>query len=504
MTQTASDIATDRARLIQGAWLPDAAGTLRQHDVLVRDGRIREIAAPGLTVSDDVAVMPAHEYIVIPGLVNAHTHSHFAYGRGYGDRWTLELHQNSGGGISYGAGIEDLRLGAMLNAADMIRHGCVAAYDMVLENPHPSPEGMAAVAEGYGATGMRAVVAAAVTDLSFWSSINGLIDSLPAEEARFVRSLAPTAAADHLAGLRRVLSSWPHDTRYLRPAIAPSVPLLCSDDFLAQTAALAREYQAPLQLHLAESKVQALEAERRWGASLTAHLTRAGIFGPHVSVAHAVWVDDDDMRLLADHGVSVAHNPGSNMRLGNGVAPSVRMRELGVHVGIGTDACSCADQQNMIEAMRLAAFASRIVGPDPDRWLAAPTVFDMATAGSAAILGFEDSGRLLPGFRADLVFLNRHDLAYTPLNHFWTQLVFSESGRGVERVMIDGRVVYDNGRFTLFDEDRLKGEARDRAAALAETGTQRRSRLLAMEPLVSMFCVGLARRPHPFSRYVGD
>lgn len=492
-----------RPLLIRGALVPTPEeGGVRARDILVQHGVIQEVSDCGMAVSDDALVLNSSEYIVIPGLVNSHTHSHFAYGRGYGDRWTLEIHQNSGGGLGYGASLDDLRLGAMLGAADMIRNGCTAAYDMVLQNPFPSSEGMGAVAEGYQATGMRAVIASAVTDRTFWESVGGLIDSLPNEAAAFVRSIKATHADDHASGLKDVLDNWRFDTNQLRPAIAPSVPLLCSDQFLMNVAGMAREYGIPLQTHLAESKVQAIEAQRRWGVSLTEHLARKGILGPNVSAAHAVWVSDDDLRRLADYGVAVAHNPGSNMRLGNGISPTMRMIDHGLTVGLGTDACSCADQQNMIEAMRLASFASRLCGPDPSRWLSAEQVFSMATVGSAAVLGFQDIGKLERGYRADIVFLDRAELAYLPLNNFWHQLVFSETGRGVRKVMIDGRVVYDNGHFTTFDYPKLCREVHASTERLADIAGERRATLRRLEPIISKFCVGLAGMPHAFSRYV--
>jgi len=492
-----------RPLLIRRALLPvPEEGGFQERDILIQHGVIQEVAAAGLPAPGDAQVLDASEHIVIPGLVNSHTHSHFAYGRGYADLWTLELHQNSGGGLGYGASLEDLRLGAMLGAADMIRNGCTAAYDMVLQNPFPSAEGMAAVAEGYRSTGMRAVVAAAVTDRTFWESIGGLIGSLPEDSAAFINSIKATHADDHASGLKKVLDDWPFDTRQLRPAIAPSVPLLCSEAFLADMAAMAREYGVSLQTHLAESKVQAIEAQRRWGVSLTEHLAQRGILGPNVSVAHAVWVSNGDIRILADHGVGVAHNPGSNMRLGNGIAPVAAMLEQGINIGLGTDACTCGDQQNMIEAMRLASFASRVCGPDPSRWLSAGQAFNMATVGSAAVLGFPDIGKLEPGYRADVVFLDRTELAYLPLNNFWTQLVFSETGRGVRRVMIEGRIVYDNGRYTAFDYPKLRREVHARAEHLARTGKGRRIKLKGLEPIISRFCVGLARTPLAFSRYV--
>jgi guanine deaminase len=158
----------------------------------------------------------------------------------------------------------------------------------------------------------------------------------------------------------------------------------------------------------------------------------------------------------------------------------------------------------MMEAMRLAAFASRLVSPDPADWLSAESAFQMATQGSAELLGFSKLGRLEPGYCADIVFLDRSDLAYVPFNNFWNQLVFSETGRGVQRVMVDGRVIYENGNFITFDYARLGQQAQAAADRLAEAGAERREQLTALEPFVAQFCVGIARSPHSVNRYVAS
>lgn len=483
--------------------LPGSAG-LRSVDILIQHGVIQEISAPCLPVSERALTIDASGQIVIPSLVNSHTHSHFALGRGYADLWTLELHQNSGGGISYGALLEDLRIGAMLGAADMIRNGCTATYDMVLQSPVHSPEGMAAVAQGYEDAGIRAVVAAAVADRSFWDSISGLYDSLPQDAAAFVRSLQATSSTQHLAALEDIISNWHFDTKHIKFALAPSVPLLCSDDFLQRIALLATKHGVMVQTHLAESKVQAVVAQQRWGKSLTRYLADIGFLGAHVSAAHAIWLEQDDIDTLARHKVCIAHNPGSNMRLGNGIAPIVAMQRQGLNIGLGTDACSCSDQQNMMESMRLAAYSSRLTSPDPANWLSAESAFQMATQGSAALLGFPTMGKLQVGYSADMVFIDRNDLAYVPFNNFWNQLVFSETGRSVQRVIANGRTIYENGQFLTFDYPQLLRQAQAAADRLADLGQERRAQLKALEPLVSQFCVGLAHAPHPVNRYIGS
>lgn len=503
MHHTDNSNTKDRPVVIRRASIPGAGtGAMTQQDVLIIDGKIVEIANTGLSAPEGSIELCAQGQAVLPGFSNAHTHSHFAFGRGFGDLWTLETHLNSGGGISYGATLDDMSLAAKLGAADMIRNGCTAAYDMVVQSPVTSPDGMHAVASGYQAAGIKAVVAATVTDQTFWASVPGLIGALSPEEAEWIRTITLAAPDTHLEGLRRTLESWTFDTDKIKLGLAPSVPLLCSDTLLESVANLARDFGVPMQTHLAESKVQSALSQRRWGKSLTEHLASIGFFEGRVSAAHAIWLNDSDIRILAEKGVAVAHNPASNMRLGNGIAPISAMIKAGVSVGLGTDACSCADQQNMIDAMRLASYASRTRGPDPEHWLSAEQVFDMATQGSADLLGLPNTGRLAVGKCADLVFIDLADIAYLPLNNFWNQLVFSESGRGVKRVMVDGQVIYEEGRFTLFDYDDLRERVNDTAERLKDTAQERRARFKNLESVVSLFCVGLAQTPFEPDQYV--
>ena len=262
--------------------------------------------------------------------------------------------------------------------------------------------------------------------------------------------LAP--AAETLVALEAIVARWPFDATEAGLALAPTIPLHCSDDFLTACSSLARDTGLGLHMHLAESKVQAVAGMRRYGRTLTAHIESLGVLGPHFTAAHAVWLDDDDISRLADHGATVAHNPGSNLRLGSGIAPARRMRERGLAVGIGTDGSQCSDNQNMFEATRLASFSSRVASPDPDRWLSTDEALTMATESSARALGLGSHvGRIAPGLKADIVFLDLGNLNFVPFNDPTNQVVLTENGAAVDSVMIGGRMVLDRGRFTTFD-----------------------------------------------------
>jgi guanine deaminase len=178
------------------------------------------------------------------------------------------------------------------------------------------------------------------------------------------------------------------------------------------------------------------------------------------------------------------------------------MREAGVRVGIGTDAASCSDNLNMFEAMRLASFVSRVQGPDHTRWLTTDEAFWMATEGSARALGWDGRiGRIAPGFKADIVFLDEAAPHFVPLNDVTNQIVHGEDGTGVVSVMIGGRLVVDRGRLTTIDTDELRRRAAETAGRLAGLTGEARALAERLETVVARFCQGLATRPHPVQRY---
>jgi 5-methylthioadenosine/S-adenosylhomocysteine deaminase len=257
-------------------------------------------------------------------------------------------------------------------------------------------------------------------------------------------------------------------------------------------------------MHVAESKVQAVVGPKRYGTSLVGHLHKLGLLSPTFTAAHAIWLDDDDIARLADTGTTVAHNPGSNLKLGSGLAATRRMRARGVTFGIGTDGCLSSDNLNVFEAMRLAAFGSRVQGPDPRDWLSAAEAFEAATVGGARALGMHKRiGRLEPGYKADVVFLDLTSINYVPLNEPLLHVVFCEDGTGVDRVMVGGRMVVEGGRVLGVDMPKLAQQASETMRRLNQANAGARELVQALEPVVLEYCVGLARVPHHVNRWCG-
>jgi len=474
-------------------------------DVLVEHGFIRAIEPVGRITRGDVETIEAADRLLVPGLVNGHTHAHGGLGKGaVGDRVPLEVFLSASGVINGSRTVEDKRLSATLTAVELVRKGCTAAYDLFVEYPVPSREGLDAVAEAYGTVGMRAVIAPMMADRTLYEALPGLIESLPPhlqEQAQRIKA-APYEAS--VAAAREVLANWRHNRDKLRPALGPTIPLHCSDAFLVECARLAEEYDVLLQTHLAESKTQAVLGYKKYGRSLVAHLQALNVLGPRLSAAHGIWLDSDDISRLAAAGAGVVHNPMSNLRLGSGVAPSRALLDAGVHLGIGTDASNTSDGQNMFEALRLAAFLSRVGDADYGRWLSAEEVFRAATEGSSKILNFDHIGRLEPGYRADIVFLDTGHINYVPLRNPVQQMVLAESGAAIHSVMIDGRFVVRDRRLLTIDEARLRQEAEEAVARLDMANVDAARAANQFRDLVGHFCMAHARAPFHVHRRLPD
>jgi guanine deaminase len=363
---------------------------------------------------------------------------------------------------------------------------------------------MAAVVGAYTDAGLRVVVAPALADVVFHHTVPGLLELLPADLRAVVDAMRPAPAKSLLELTERVIRRW-HGAAggRVRAAVAPTIPNQATDEFLAGCARLAREYGVGVHTHLAESKVQVVESQRRWGRSIVERLADHGLLGPAFVGAHAVWLTDDDIGRLADAGAAVAHNPGSNLRLGCGIAPVRELLDAGVAVGLGTDGSVCADNQNLFEAVRIASVVSTVRFPhDPARWLDAGTVWRLATSGGARLLGLAaDVGALAPGRKADVVVLRGDSVFLQPLADPLNALVYAETGAGVETVVVDGRLVLERGRVTGLDEARIYARAQaaaDRQRARSEEAWRLAQRLT---PYVAAACRAAVATPLPINRY---
>lgn len=474
---------------------PDAS--VAPADILIDGETIAAVGPPGLAAPDDARPVDCTDRFLIPGLVNGHTHGHAALGKGTFDRWNLEMLLAAVPALNARRTAEDYNLAARINGVEMALKGTTACWDMYGEFPMPSIDGMLAIARGYAEVGIRAVIGPMMGDRLLYSAMPGLLEAMPDDLRAHAEALGTGSAEAHLAACRAFLKRSVAEYPRVRLALGPTIPLHCTDAFMAGCRDLAAEFGVRMQMHVGETQYQAISGEARYGTSLTRHIDALGLLGPTFTIAHGVWLSDDDYRLIADRGVTVIHNPLSNTRIGVGLAPVRRMKDLGVQVGLGTDGANACDSENMFEALRWAANLSRLTRADPEQWLSVPEVLEMATAGSARALGMgERIGRIAPGWAADITALDLLNINYIPRRDPLLQMAWCENGAAVRRVMVAGETIVEDGRHLRID---LAALAREAEQALERLGRATEAdRVLAgrFQEVTRQFCIGLRDQGH--------
>jgi 5-methylthioadenosine/S-adenosylhomocysteine deaminase len=381
--------------------------------------------------------------VVMPGLVNAHTHAPMTLLRGLADDLRLDVWL-----LGYMMPVERefvrpefVALGTTLACAEMIRSGTTCFADMYYFEE--------AVAEAAASAGMRALCGQTV--LKF-----------PAPDA--------TSFEDSLSRARDFIERWRGHSLIL-PAVAPHAPYTCTQEILRACAELASEFGVPLHIHLAETALEAEQSRREHAMPVIPWVKKQRLFDARVIAAHCVHVDEGEIRTLKDAGAGVAHNPTSNLKLGSGVAPVAKMLELGVAVGIGTDGPASNNDLDMFEEMRLAALLAKGIGSDPTA-LPARDALAMATRlGARAIHLGHVTGSLEPGKRADLITIDLEAAHNLPRfgrdpNAVYSQIVYAAKSTDVVDVMCDGRWLMRDRQLLTIDETQVRDAAREMATRI--------------------------------------
>ena len=423
----------------------DAAGSVLRPGVLdVEGGEIRYAG----TVAD---APPAPEHVrrlaglVMPGLVNCHAHSAMTLLRGVGDglaldRWLQDEIWPREGRLGPG----DSYWGTLLGCHELLRAGVTTTCEMYLHGE----EVVAAALE----SGIRCVVTPGIFDL-------------PGDDTPGWPELIEATAALHAAFDGK-------DGR-LRIGIGPHSAYTLPRAGLEATRDLAAELGLLVQIHLAETRAEGDEVEARYGASAPRVLADLGLLEQSVLAAHAVWLSDEDLALLASHDVAVAHCPQSNGKLGSGLARLRELLDAGLRVGLGTDGPASNDNLDLWEELRLAPLLARLRATDPTA-MGAPEALHLATRGGADALGLA-AGTLEAGRVADFIRLDLDDDPFVPAtadDELVGHLVWSASSRAVRDVWVGGRPVVEDGRSLTLDPLVLRREVQHRARRLAGRGEE--------------------------------
>lgn len=353
-----------------------------------------------------------------------------------------------------------------LCAIESLKTGTTCVTDDVYESPNQTPDQLEAVFQAYQDVGLRATISGHVVDRPFLDTIPFTREVVPAHLQAEADALGAADGAGWLAHCRDAFARHHGRAGRLNFMVAPSAPQRCTAGLMAEAMALAEAHDAPFHTHILETKVQAVTGQEFYGETLIAYMQRLGLLRPRTTIAHSVWVTDDDIALMGAAGCSIVHNVLSNQKLGAGVAPVKRMLRAGINVALGSDGLSTSDTTRMFAVMHAAGLIHNVQTPDDDLWLTAEEVLRCATLGGAC-LGAE-TGSLEVGKAADLLVIDLASVSFTPRNDLANQLVYCETGSSVTQAIVNGEVMARDGRCLRVDEAALFAELRDHMPAFLE------------------------------------
>ncbi|MFQ5692384.1 MAG: amidohydrolase family protein [Nitrospinota bacterium] len=432
---------------------------LQGGDVLVRGGVI-EAVGPALDVPPDFSgpVLELEGRLVLPGTVNCHCHFEEMAVRSLNYGLPLEpwLPYKVSAMKFLRPSREELTAILTLACVEMLENGVTSALHHMAAGPAVEDARLDAAIAAYRATGLRAALCPMLADRPPREHVPLDLAGLPAPvRARLEREEAPpTDLLLERAGAVLDKAEAAGSPR-ITGAVGPSAPQRCTDRLLRGCAELAEARGVPLHTHLLETRAQAHHGRRIYGSTIPEHLRDLGCLGPRSSFAHAVWLTDADIALLAEHGCRVAHNPGSNLKLGSGIAPVRKLLDAGVPVGLGIDGANSSDKGSVFYQARLAALIHCVRDGGAEGGITPREALGMAAGGGAAVLLMEDRlGAVEAGRRADLAVLNR-TLNFEPWLDPVNALAFAEDGESVDRVFVDGEEVVRDGRAVRVDREAL-------------------------------------------------
>src|ERR1700692_4170606 len=400
-------------------------------DVVVEHGRISAVVDAGTAPTAGATVIDARDRLLMPGLVNAHTHSPTNVLKGTGDRLSHPAFMWRNQADTVGRPPDKIRLSALLGCIEHLLGGTTAVIDHFPEQGFSEAD-VDAVDDAYRMTGMRPMVALRIFDEAYTDiePLDGYPSGFATDNPLSPPPLDQTVALVE-ASIKRHNGS--ADGR-IRICPAPSNPMRCSDELLSAVAGIAQRHDTAVHMHLLETAIQASIAKKRYGRSMVQHLDTLGLLTDRLSTAHTIWLDDDDIALMAARGSIPVHNPESNLKLGTGISP--------------------------IAKMRLGLMLQRPGEPDRSRWPNAADAIAMATVSGGKAMRCAGLGTLAPGAPADLVLPDLRAPSWIPLNDPATKLVFGGTGATVDTVIVDGKLIVAGGRIVAFDMETILAEVR--------------------------------------------
>jgi 5-methylthioadenosine/S-adenosylhomocysteine deaminase len=435
--------------ILRNALIPTATG-YETADVRIEGERIAAIGRGLPATGADSLELDASNQLLLPGFVNAHTHSSEMWQRGIIppyplELWLAQLHEYAP------PDPEKIYLSALGTAVETLLTGGTSVVDHLVLIPGQELATIEAAVRAYREVGIRAFVGPLIQD-------QALSRGLPSSSSWDREpETYPLSTAEVLAIVEEAVQRFHRPEEGITLMVAPTGIQLCSDELFKGCAELSQKYDLPRHAHLLETRAQQMLAQEKYGCSAVEHLERLGYLDRKTSLAHCVWLSDADIEILARTGSTVVHNPLSNLRLGSGIAPILKYRRAGVNVAFGCDGSASNDSQDLLEAIKIGTILHNITDPDYRHWISPRESIEMAARGGAIGLGLGDQmGSLEVGKQADLVLYDLTQLSLLPRTDPIGLLVLGRPTQAVHSVWVRGKQVVSGGAVTTVDVAKLR------------------------------------------------
>lgn len=421
--------------------------------VQIVDGRIAAIA-PSLAVVG--TAIDGRNKLLLPGFVNAHTHSSEMWQRGMIppyplELWLAELYDFTP------LDPEQIYLSALGTAVETLLTGGTTVVDHLVLIPGRELETVAAAVRAYREVGIRAFIGPLIQDELLESGIP--CGGTEPKHSTYLRSTEAT-----LEFLREAIAQFHRPTEGISIMVAPTGAQLCSDALFEGCVELSDRHNLCRHAHLLETKAQKLLAHEKYGCSAVEHLKQLEFLSPKTSLAHCVWLDEHDIDLLGATRSTVVHNPLSNLRLGSGIAPILKYRQAGVNVAFGCDGAASNDSQDVLEAIKIGTILHNVTDLDYTHWITPRQAIEIASLGGATGLGMAgEIGSLTVGKQADLVLYDLTNLSMLPRTDPIGLLVLGRPTQVVDSIWVKGDRVIAAGKPTRVNLDELRSQLFDRS-----------------------------------------
>ncbi|WP_161493885.1 amidohydrolase family protein [Virgibacillus necropolis] len=443
--------------------MDDKVGTI-QGSVLVDNGIIKEViphypgSEPPIRAKETI---DGSEMIVIPGMTNAHYHSYSNMLKGTTSHLPLEIWSLYTTAYGHSLDDDDIYNAVLLGVIEMIKSGVTSCIDHF-----PHVKRSEAALKAYEDSSIRVGFAPMMHDIP---DHHFLPVELPISLKRKLDDISPVIVNEMKALYESLLNNWHQKNNKIKILLGPNAPQRCSKEMLALCKHLSEQEGAFIHTHLLETRIQKDIADVKFPGGIIGRLQEQQLLSRKLSAAHSIWLEVDEVDILAKHGVSLIHNPVSNMMLGSGRADISSYLQAGINLALGTDSSNCGITHNLFEAMRFAVMHSRHEQSNFKEWLKPIDVFKMATIGGAYLLGEEKQrGKIKQGYEADIVLLTRKSPTFAVDADIISQIVYYESGTSIESVMIRGEWVLKNRKIISFDEKAILQSVKDKYESLIE------------------------------------